>query len=186
MPAAAGDLTPGEISALSRAGYGRNDGDGRFWNDDDKKVVKAAAVTRDKGEVVRMVSLRSVTHFQPRSPRQRLGSALLLAFRDALQNLDTKLSPMATGARTKLQWMAIAQKSGQIRPEHPHVFVCGDSCASTHRAQRQWSVDGRRSRRESSITAVRARHTCVETCVLRVSAAKLNPHRQPPTAQTAG
>lgn len=78
MPAAAGDLTPGEISALSRAGYGRNDGDGRFWNDDDKKVVKAAAVTRDKGEVVRMVSLRSVTHFQPRSPRQRLGSALLL------------------------------------------------------------------------------------------------------------
>jgi hypothetical protein len=93
VPAAAGDLTPGEISALSRAGYGRNDGDGRFWNDDDKKVVKAAAVTRDKGEVVRMVSLRSVTHFQPRSPRQRLGSALLLAFRDALQNLDTKLSP---------------------------------------------------------------------------------------------
>jgi hypothetical protein len=150
VPAAAGDLTPGEISALSRAGYGRNDGDGRFWNDDDKKVVKAAAVTRDKGEVVRMVSLRSVTHFQPRSPRQRLGSALLLAFRDA------------------------------------RVFVCGDSCASTHRAQRQWSVAGRRSRRESSITAVRARHTCVETCVLRVSAAKLNPHRQPPTAQTAG
>ena len=82
VPAAAGDLTPGEISALSRAGYGRNDGDGRFWNDDDKKVVKAAAVTRDKGEVVRMVShtLSSITHFQPRSPQQRLGSALLLAF----------------------------------------------------------------------------------------------------------
>jgi hypothetical protein len=92
VPAAAGDLTPGEISALSRAGYGRNDGDGRFWNDDDKKVVKAAAVTRDKGEVVRMVSLRSVTHFQPRSPRQRLGSALLLAFRDALQRIGHNAS----------------------------------------------------------------------------------------------
>ena len=47
------ELTPAEISALSRAGYGRNDGDGRFWSDDDKQVVRSTAVARDKGAVVR-------------------------------------------------------------------------------------------------------------------------------------
>ena len=31
-----GDLTPAEISALSRAGYGRTDGDGRFFADEEK------------------------------------------------------------------------------------------------------------------------------------------------------
>ena len=45
---------PVEISALSRAGYGRNDGDGRFWNDE-KGVAGTAAYAppREKGAVVR-------------------------------------------------------------------------------------------------------------------------------------
>ena len=36
MCAEEGDLTPAEISALSRAGYGRTDGDGRFFADEEK------------------------------------------------------------------------------------------------------------------------------------------------------
>ena len=52
-PTADGDLLPGDISALSRSGYGRNDGDGRFWNDDDKQVTVTNAATRSKGAVVR-------------------------------------------------------------------------------------------------------------------------------------
>ena len=40
-----GDITPAEISALSRAGYGRTDGDGRFFADEEKmsgSTVKVA------------------------------------------------------------------------------------------------------------------------------------------------
>lgn len=55
-------MTPAEISALSRAGYGRNDGDGRFWNDDEKKVVKTSSVARDTGEVVRTAKVLAALH----------------------------------------------------------------------------------------------------------------------------
>ena len=49
-----GDITPAEISALSRAGYGRTDGDGRFFADEEKMSGGAARAALPKPNNVSM------------------------------------------------------------------------------------------------------------------------------------
>eukprot|EP01043_Picozoa_sp_COSAG02_P040728 COSAG02_NODE_3317_length_6950_cov_2.669683_4_plen_96_part_00 len=62
-----GDLTPAEISALSRAGYGRTDGDGRFFADEEKMSGVGAKAPAPKPN---NVSVRGSTTLTPvHSPR---------------------------------------------------------------------------------------------------------------------